>query len=338
MTEKAIKILNESIIWDNAIVWAERLPNRLASLEEIRTSGVTAVSIKINANDGTNRGTLTALAKERVHFKAFGDKYIVAKTPEDIMKAKKEKKLAITFCLADSQFIENPDSDTEMFSALGVTHIVLSSVRNVYADSCYEFSDTGLSNSGRALIKQMNKGPILIDGTLGGYRTTMEAMALSEKPFVFTHTNVFSLCKNARNIKDDQIKACAQTGGVIGLTFLGGYLGNPIPDAETLFRQIDHICTLTGPAHVGIGSNYTINPTAFFQVMNWARENGMINDSYENCGGDCFKHAELPKLIDLLISHGYQENDIAKILGLNWLNLYHTALERGEKTWISEQN
>ncbi len=326
MKDIALNIYKDSIIWDNSIVWAEMIPNKLESLERVRISGVTLASIKINARVLGFRSNLICLMETLKHFEAEDDKYILVKNYDDILRAKKENKLGLTFSLADAGMIENPETDVEIFKRFGVTHILLSAGRNTYGDSCYEYTNTGLSIAGRKFVKMMNSEKILLDGTLGSYKTTMEAMELSEKPFIFSHVNPFSICKNTRNIKDDQIKACAKTGGVIGLTFLGGYIGNPKPSAIEMFGMIDYICELVGSEHVGFGSNYTVSPEAFFNKLDGAAEGGYINDEYKNCGGACFEHSEITKLINIMIEKKYKEEDIKNILGMNWRRVYEVLI------------
>lgn len=326
MKDKAIDLYNSSIIWDNSIVWAEFVPNRLESLERVRVSGATVASIKINTAIEGFRANMTCLVNEIKRFSSENDKYILVNNFDDILRAKKENKLAITFSLADAGMIEKPETDVEIFKRLGVTHILLSAGRNAYGDTAYDYTNSGLSIAGKAFVKMMNSENILLDGTLGSYRTTMEAMELSEKPFIFSHVNPFSICKNTRNIKDDQIIACAKTGGVIGLTFLGGYIGNPKPDALSMFKMIDHISELVGPKHVGIGSNYTVEPDAFFSGLNRAAEAGYIKDEYKNCGGLCFEHTDIPGLIEIMIEHKYTEENIRDILGMNWRRVYEKLI------------
>jgi membrane dipeptidase len=233
----------------------------------------------------------------------------------DVKKAKADGKLGITFSLADSSFIENPQRDFELYSLLGVTHCVLSAMHNYCGESCYD-RDSGLSPYGKYMVTLFNSSPLYLDGSLGGYKTTMEAMEISQKPFIFSHVNPYGVCRNSRNIRDDQITACAKTGGVIGITFIGGYLGSETPDSELVFRNIDYICQLVGSEHVGIGSNYMSDTTAFWSVI----KNYQSTD--EISSGGCFDYSKLPEVVDLMLTHGYSEQDVRNILGLNWFSLF----------------
>lgn len=316
--DKAKKIIKESIIWDNSLLWAEMLPYKEESLEDFYKNKVNVVSLKINTPKPDVLTTLRGLIITENELNKH--KYQVIKSEEDIKMIKENNKTGITFSLCDASIIEDIDTDFDIFSSMGVTHTILCAERNRVGDSCWEPTDVGLSNFGRQYIKKANTKKIILDGTLGGHKTTMEAMELSDKPFVFSHTNPYSICKNKRNIKDDQIKTCAATGGVIGITFLGGYLGEKDASTEIVFKNIDYICSLVGSEHVGFGSNFSIDPSDFWQKMTIVKQKGEIGE------GTCFSYNKLQELVQMMIEHGYSEKDIRYVLGENWLRIYRLTI------------
>lgn len=318
VSEQAQRLYKESVIWDNSLIWSERVQNP-SDLAKLRQSGVTVVSLTLNPNRRDFSGVIQSIAKERMALRDNPD-YMLPVNSDDVYTAKEQGKTAITFGLMDITSMENPFIDIEIFSALGVTHVQLAALRNFYGDCFYESSDVGLSSTGRYLVKYYNKQPVLLDGTLGGYKTTMEAMDLSEKPFIFSHANPAAMCKNRRNISDEQILACAKTGGVVGITLIGGYLGDPYPSADNVFRNIDHICQLTGSSgSVGIGSNYMCDLSRFWDHMGAYKQDGEIAE------GGCFDYALMPQVVQLMLDSGYDENEIRNILGLNWARVYRKA-------------
>lgn len=317
ISDKAQKILNDSIIWDNSLLWAEMLPNKKESLEHLYNNNVNVVSMKINSAQTDFISNIRAVILAKNELSNETNKYKIVNSIKDINHVKQENKIGITFSLCDSSIIEDIESDFDVFSALGVTHTVLCAERNKVGDSCWEPTDVGLSNYGRYFVKKSNSKKIILDGTLSGYKTTMEAMELCEKPFIFSHTNPYSVCINKRNIKDDQIKACANTDGVIGITLLGGYLGEKDPSYEIMFKNIDHICDLVGPEHVGFGSNYSIDPSEFWNSLRFLKEEGEIGE------GTCYSYKKLIELIQIMLDHGYREEQIKLILGENWLRIFN---------------
>jgi membrane dipeptidase len=164
----------------------------------------------------------------------------------------------------------------------------------------------------------MNRVGMLVDGTHTGYRTTMEAMEVSSAPFIFSHCNAWAVVPHYRNIKDDQIKACAATGGVIGVNGLGEFLDDPRARTESIFQHLDHMVNLVGPAHVGIGLDYVKNTAGFW---NWVRDNP---DMWPPVNGkphddtDFGQPEQLGELCELMLSHQYAEDDVHAILGGNF--------------------
>src|SRR5690606_34276467 len=107
--------------------------------------------------------------------------------------------------------------------------------------------DEGLSRFGVALIKEMNRVGMIVDCTHTGYRTSMEAMELSAAPTIFSHSLARALWDHERNVADDQIKACAATGGVIGMNGVGMFLGDNDGSPEKVADHIDYVAQLVGP-------------------------------------------------------------------------------------------
>src|SRR5258705_4987207 len=95
----------------------------------------------------------------------------------------------------------------------------------------------GLTEFGREVIKEMNRVGMVVDVSHMGYQATMEAFETSTKPVIFSHSNPKGLREHARNISDEQIIACAKTGGVVRINGVGDFLGRmesglTVPDIE----------------------------------------------------------------------------------------------------------
>jgi len=297
------------ILWDQSILWAEFIQDRALILEQIIKQEVRVVNIKINTIDST----FESAAREIIKFKNLykdHDKISFNYKPQET------EKVYVSFSLADSSIIQNIETDFDIFEALGVTSTVLCAERNRVGDSCWEPTDVGLSMYGKEFVTMSNQKKIILDGSLSGYKTSMEAMALSTKPFIFSHSNPNGVCQNSRNLRDDQIISCAKTGGVIGITSLGGYLGEAIPSPEIVFENIDYITSLVGDQHIGIGSNFLLKPDMFWHAMKVVEQPGEIGK------GTCFSWQDIYQVVDLMIKHGYSQRSIDNILGLNWKRIF----------------
>ena len=111
----------------------------------------------------------------------------------------------------------------------------------------------------------MNRVGMVVDCSHTGYRSTLQAMEASEAPAIFSHSNARALCDYERNIRDDQIEAYAQTGGVIGLTGVGRFLGPDGATVDHLVEHVDYMVEKVGAAHVGIGMDSVLNVTHPFE-------------------------------------------------------------------------
>jgi membrane dipeptidase len=130
-------------------------------------------------------------------------------------------------------------------------------IRNFVADGCFEESNAGLSRFGRRLIGEMNRVGFVIDGTHTGERSTLEAMEISEAPMIFSHVGCKALFDHPRNITDEQIRKCAEGGGVVGIFFLPTQLnGRGKATVDELTGHIMHAVEVGGVDHVGIGTDW----------------------------------------------------------------------------------
>jgi membrane dipeptidase len=163
----------------------------------------------------------------------------------------------------------------------------------------------------------MNRVGMIVDGTHTGHRTTMDAMEVSTAPFIFSHSNAYGVFPHYRNIKDDQIKACAKSGGVIGVNGLGEFLGDDAASSKAMFKHVDYIANLVGPTHVGFGTDYVLDVDGFWE---WVKVNPFMwpeNEGYVRQFSKFSQPGQLLEVVELMLAAGYADNDIESILGGN---------------------
>ena len=168
----------------------------------------------------------------------------------------------------------------------------------------------------------MNRVGMVVDCSHCAYKTSMQAIEASESPVIFSHANARKLCNHERNIWDDQIKACAATGGVVGVTGVGIFLGPKGPTVEHLVEHIDHMVELVGADHVGFGMDSVLHvhkpnqpPTSTRNRDYWPER------QYPDSGTGYVPPEEAPRLTQALLDRGYGEADIRGILGENFLRV-----------------
>ena len=126
--------------------------------------------------------------------------------------------------------------------------------RNPIGDGCAEKANGGLSDFGRAVVKEMNRVGVIVDIAHSGWQTSLEAAQVSTKPMVASHTTVTSLHKHIRSKPDNVIRAIADTGGYIGICCIPRFLGGT-GDIVAMMKHIDYVVKTFGSDHVAIGTD-----------------------------------------------------------------------------------
>lgn len=154
----------------------------------------------------------------------------------------------------------------------------------------------------------------------------MDAMKASAKPVIFSHSNVSAIHGHQRNLSDEQIKACAETGGFIGINGNGPLLGDPKAPVELYVKHIKYIIDLVGDDFVGLGTDYVYFPEVFDRVM---AKNSVVYPS--NYGVGKFESFEsrtpeqLEELVEEMAQQGFSDETITKILGGNYMRVIKEA-------------
>ena len=133
----------------------------------------------------------------------------------------------------------------------------------------FEPEDKGLSRFGQQCIYEMNRVGMLIDLSHVGYRTSMEAIETSMDPVVFSHSSCKAVSNHVRNASDEQIKALAKKGGVIGLCPHSVMCDEDQSRWPTVDRYIDHmvhVAELAGVDAIGIGTDRWKRPTLDYRM------------------------------------------------------------------------
>jgi len=316
VSERAKRLMNDAFVWDMTLPWESDAVDD-TTLPRFKAAGIDLVSLTVNMP--TFDATIRHIAAVLAYIRARADTMTLIRHADDAILARKTGKLALTLNLQETNPLDGDVAMVDVYYKLGIRHMLLAyNQKNRVGDGCAERTDAGLSRFGVSVVQEMNRVGMLVDGTHTGYRTTMEAMEVSNAPFIFSHCNAWQVFPHYRNIKDDQIRACAATGGVIGVNGLGEFLDDRQASSEAIFRHLDHIVNLVGPTHVGIGLDYVKNTVGFW---NWVRDNP---DMWPPVNGkphvdtDFGQPEQLEELCELMLSRQYSEDDVRAILGGNF--------------------
>jgi len=273
------------------------------------------------ADDDGMEETIRRIAMERAYFKDNVDKYVLVETVEDVLRAKASDKMAVGFHFQGTGPVEKDLELVGVYYKLGVRHMLMAyNQRNYVGDGCHERTDAGLSKFGIQLVREMNRVGMIVDCAHSGYRTTMDVMEISESPVIFSHANASAVHKHPRNIRDEQIMACASTGGVIGINGISIFLGDS-SSIENLIKHIDYYVQLVGVQHIGLGLDYVYDVETLQYYTSTKAEKWPTSGGYNRPDVEFFPPEGLPKLTDGLIKCGYVEADIRCILGENFLRV-----------------
>ena len=149
----------------------------------------------------------------------------------------------------------------------------------------------GLTPLGREWVKQMEARGMLIDVSHSSADTLRDVTAMATKPIVVSHTGVKGVCSNNRNLTDDQLRAVAATGGVIGVGFWD--VASCGTDAAAIARAIRYTVGIVGAEHVGLGSDF----------------DGAVTEPFDSSG--------MALITQALLQQGMSEHDIRLVMGEN---------------------
>lgn len=317
ISNSAQQIHNRALVWDTHACFPLNPNSDLTELQRYQNNGVTFVSLNIGMDMDSFENVMQVLARFRNYIASHPDRYLLALSVSDILAAKESGKLAIAFDLEGSEPLLGNINLVSFYYDLGVRQMLLAYNKdNRASGGCME-GNIGLTDFGKDVIREMNRVGMVVDVSHMGYRATMEAFEISSKPVIFSHSNPKALHEHARNITDDQIKACAQTGGVIGINGIGDFLGGT--SSELIVQNIEYVMNLVGPEHVGIGLDYVIDKQ---EVLDYIKNNPDVFPADKIANFISFVEPEqLPEFTELLYQKGYNEQIISGILGGNFLRV-----------------
>lgn len=224
-----------------------------APIDRLHAAGVNYVSINIGMDMNPLAQVMSVIAGFRATIAARPDKYLLANTVQDITGAAADGRLAIGFDLEGAMpLLEQPDM-VALYKALGVRQMHLAYNRNnSVAGGCHD-DVQGLTPLGQRVVAAINQAGVLMDCSHTGRKCSLDIMAASSAPVIFSHSNPLALVEHGRNVTDEQIRACAATGGVVCVSGVSMFLGTRTPDADYVARHAAYVAGMVGVQHTGIG-------------------------------------------------------------------------------------
>ena len=231
----------------------------------------------------------------------------IARTPADLWQSKREGRKSIMLGIENGIALDGKIENLQHFADRGIVYMTL--CHNGDNDICDSASKTqnthgGVSAFGEQVIREMNRLGILVDMSHAGEKSFYDALDISKKPIVCSHSSARALCDHPRNLTDDQMRALAAKGGVAQTTIYHGFLRK---DGEAtivdVIAHLEHAIQVMGIDHVGLGTDFD-------------------GDGGVPGLADC---SELIHFTRQLLRKRYSDEDIQKIWGGNFLRVMAEA-------------
>ena len=299
-------------------------------LENLWKGGITAVHVTLVYWENTEESFEKIFEIERL-IENNQDIICHAKTTEDILNAKKNKKVAFIFGFQNSAPILNNIFLLEKFFNKGLRFMQLTyNNQTPLAGGCFEPKDSGVSRFGKEVIEEMNRLGMIIDLSHAGKISCLEAIEFSSKPVAISHANPSFFHKSLRNIDNDVLTKLVNKNGFIGLSLYPYHLKNSGNcKIDEFCQMIKELINLIGSDNIGIGSDLCLNwPDEVVMWMrngNWTKKTDYGESKDKNIKWPrqpewYKKPSDINNLFIAMCENGINEKIAIKIMGMNWLN------------------
>ncbi len=296
-------------------------------LDRLEASGVRAMNITIAAaNDGFETTLKTFFAYYNL-LDYFPDRVMQIGTADDLLRCHREKKIGIIFGFQGAEMVGKEFYRWTILHKLGLRVCQLAyNEPGTMGSGCMDPQNGPLSFYGIQAVKEMNRLGIVVDLSHVGERTSLEAIELSDKPCVFSHSNARAVTPTTkRNLTDEMIRAVTAKGGVIGLSphaFLCHHEVGVQPTLEDYMAHFEYMADLVGPQHLGVGSDIYEYYTKFY----WETHTKLFYDSpwfFETVfNADLKRVDQYINVTRGLVALGFTDSEIRGILGENFLRVF----------------
>ncbi len=280
---------------------------------------------------------IDALANYRERVAQHSDKLMIALSADDFQRAKDSGRVAALMNFQNSTMLDGEVDNVDALYALGMRSFQLTyNARNLVGDGCLERTNAGLSDFGVEVVARMNEIGVMVDLSHCGRQTTLDGIAFSKKPVAMTHTMCESIRKRHPRAKtDEQMRSCADKGGVVGMVALGYFVGDDpggTTTVETYADHIEHATAVVGHEHIGVSSDFSpqgISPWATRESWYEPRLK-RFKPSYEVRWPPWIPELDTPDryrtVVSVLKRRGWTEGQLEGLLGRNWERLFRETI------------
>jgi len=288
----------------------------------------------------------------------YPDRLTIARTAAEVRRAAAAKKVCGILCIEGGHAIEEDLGLLRSFFELGVRYMTLTWNNSLsWAEAARDPGKVkGLTDFGRDVVREMNRLGMLVDLSHVHENTFWDAIATTNTPVIASHSCARALCDHVRNLKDDQLRALAKNGGVVGVNFYSGFL------SQTFFDRKRKADVADDEERARARAKHQDDPAAMDRALKEISRNydrsefemerpplDLLVDHIEHIAKvagidhvglgsdfdgvtalpegvqDC---SDLPNLTRRLLERGFSEADVRKVLGENFLRVMEQSIDR----------
>ena len=280
----------------------------LPRMLEARVAGATWVITTNPARDSWSRqetffDNLRALQEI---FAGVADSFSVVHSRGDFVRARAAGKHGVFIGVQGGNALDHDLSvfdqvDTQLLLRITLVHLSSSSLGTTSSPTALA-RGAGLTRRGKEYVERLNEKNIFVDLAHISKEGFWDAVTVHDprKPMMVSHTGVSGVHDHWRNLDDAQLKAIADSGGIVGIMYHSEYLGDPLfrGRAESIVLHLEHALRVAGVDHVALGSDW---------------------DGAICTPRDMRTCQELPRLVDIMLRRGWRQQTVQKVLGENFL-------------------
>ncbi len=292
--------------------------------------------------------SVTGIAQARAIVDALDDRMLLVLKAGDIERAYRENRFGLVIDFQNTTPFTDRLERIDVFHNMGLRMCQLSyNIGTLVGEGCTEVHKGGLTYFGRAVVQRLNDLNIIVDVSHCSEQVGWDALEVSSSPVVVSHSCSAAVCYHDRGKSDDLAKAIADSGGFFGAVVIPGFIQETTEATlEDFVDHVVHLVSVMGIDHVGIGTDKagpgpgtdsmiewpagmaddTLSPLlpGSFNYTGFRIEEHRLGDEYHIVGYNDFR--DWPNLTVALADRGFNEAELRKLLGLNYLRVFRDVV------------
>ncbi|MES2379035.1 MAG: dipeptidase [Bacteroidota bacterium] len=327
-------------------------------LVRAKQGGLNAQIFSIWCSGTYGKGTANAMANREIDslfalIKRYPDKIALVTTPKQLKATVKNGKLAALIGVEGGHMIEDSIAYLDQLAKRGMSYMTLtwnnstSWATSAAAETAKPdtLKHKGLTDFGKQIVHHMNELGVMVDVSHVGEQTFYDVIATTSKPVIASHSCVWNLDKNRRNLKDEQLQAIAKNDGVVFINFYSGFVDSTYNEKENAFvrahrSELDSLIKIYHDGDLAVErlsaihkeESNQVRPPLSMLIKHFDYIAKLIGVDHVGIGSDfdgseSFPQemdsvADYPKIKAELLKIGYSKKDVAKIFGGNFMRVF----------------